>query len=1550
MADGNTTKLIIELETVLRGLNKTLRGLDQIKKRLDSIASFKPAGRVSTTGIERQIRSAELLALRTRELANRQERARQASERLTLSQQRLAQAQQRVTQASRGLNVQQDRHVQVFRALERAAGSLNRNLSALGNSLRSVGQGFASFGATLSFSVSAPLVALGVGIVDAAVRMDSLRRGLTTIAGSAELAATQLKRLTEIAKLPGIGFEEAIQGSIALQAVGFSAQDAEKALIQFSNAVALTGGGREQLQTITVQLGQLAAQSKVLAADLKPIINAAPAVAVALRNAFGTVRSEEIQELGIQSKDFIDILTRELAKLPRATAGARNSFDNFRDTIFRAAATIGETLLPALTGLADTLGPVVLGLARAFALLPPPIQSTVLVVGALVIALGPLSFIFGQLITGLGRALVGFTQLSTLGLLPTIANFRLLGQVMLGTASLAQGAAATAAAAAVGWATLGGAIIAAVGFIAAIAVLSQRTKEHVETTEEQVRATEASLKVLREQREVLSKVTEETESVANVSDELRAIYKSLNKESQARVTVTQRELGLTRALRQEISRLIGVREGEQRIQAATTASSIVDTAQKVESLGRQIDSAVNRIERLTKAREELQRTGRTTQTDPLLSGIASLNTTRQIEQIDQKLKELASDTLADLRKKSDEAVESLSKQNDLLLQLEASTGKTTREVLEAAKQYGFFKGDVDIATQGIDAFRKAQISLEAALSGTTEEVIRQRLELRKLSTPADEAQRQRRILIDAAIDFARENSNTIDEAKKKLDEFADKFPAVRQAIEDETRKGPIEEFLRELTGRKKKGRGDTGTSLRSAQQQLADALIQIALASKEQEVAIEQDKNSAILQATESAQRLRLVSYREYLETRAELTGASLDKEIEQQREVVKAARSAQARLLREALRAGLPAAESTRRRAQATQAEEEAIRAETRLIVLQRQRERITAELTQEIKESQDQQLRDTIQLEIQFGELQGKIEDAMHVATVEEFREALEDLAKSQDFLNKQVEKARRLRQAERVEELERARSLNQRQIEGINNIIRTRLALGELAAAEKLVENARNRQQQLEADLAFQVQFRGLSEEEAIKRRLEGERRLQASIELSKSIVEDLQQQLSTLGITPPPELQRFVDGLKKELLGLGELTFVEQFRLAEKEFQRLNDERLRRIQDIERAINNRNISEAEGLLFIRQINGEYVGDLQRQLTLLKQIAAASDDASLQRQAQSAEETVKDAGDRLADFDKQLRSTSIDALREGFVELFQSLRDNTISAQERLLNFLDSIAARLNEIIAENLFDELIKSVFGDGSEGEGIFAGLKRLFGFGAEKGAQHQAGIAVDTAATTATATLQTGTAAATATFTTGVTTAGATFGTTVLTTAASFASTIIAAAAAFAATVGASSAAQSLGGLGGAFAGGVAETGLFPAVPGGVYKFVEGGYPEAVLTTDPRHATKQAAILRAYLKETRGLYGRIKGFAAGGFISPSQIDSSLLSGMSHPSVPTSDVGSFAVAGAPSMMKLRQVLVDQRNYRDWLTSSEGEEVVVDILYRNQPVIRKLGGKK
>src|SRR5678815_4168126 len=102
--------------------------------------------------------------------------------------------------------------------------------------------------------------------------------------------------------------------------------------------------------------------------------------------------------------------------------------------------------------------------------------------------------------------------------------------------------------------------------------------------------------------------------------------------------------------------------------------------------------------------------------------------------------------------------------------------------------------------------------------------------------------------------------------------------------------------------------------------------------------------------------------------------------------------------------------------------------------------------------------------------------------------------------DSLNKQLVEAKKARDADRVAQLTEAQRLNQAQIDAIQFIVQQEQASNNLAAAQELVRRAKEKQADLESQLSFEVENRGLKEEEAIRRRLEGEQKLVKSLGLA------------------------------------------------------------------------------------------------------------------------------------------------------------------------------------------------------------------------------------------------------------------------------------------------------------------------------------------------------------------------------------------------------------------------------------------------------------------
>ncbi len=220
--------------------------------------------------------------------------------------------------------------------------SRNQSATAFGAKMRSVAMNGA-------FVLATSLLAVGGASLRAYAEFDGLSRGLQTVEGSAENAQKRIDGvLSSLAKMPGLGLQEVIKGDIALRNQGFSAGGSARIQAAFGNAIATSGGGKENFNQIIAQLGQMAAKGKVLAEDLKPIITQAPVVAKALRTLFGSVSSEDIskalQAKGQGSREFIQQLVTELEKAEKVTGGFKNELENADDALFQMGAEIGKTI------------------------------------------------------------------------------------------------------------------------------------------------------------------------------------------------------------------------------------------------------------------------------------------------------------------------------------------------------------------------------------------------------------------------------------------------------------------------------------------------------------------------------------------------------------------------------------------------------------------------------------------------------------------------------------------------------------------------------------------------------------------------------------------------------------------------------------------------------------------------------------------------------------------------------------------------------------------------------------------------------------------------------------------------------------------------------------------------------------------------------------------------------------------------------------------------------------------------------------------------------
>lgn len=243
-----------------------------------------------------------------------------------------------------------------------AARMAGGHLSTMGGALgRVVGGALELAGKAVSATtaiagLSAALAVAGsVAAFNTAARLESLTRGLASVSKDASDLTTQMARLREVAKLPGLGFEEAVSGSLRLQAAGVSALLAERSLSAFGNALATVGRGKADLDGVTLALQQIAAKGKVSAEEINQINERVPQIRNAMKNAFGTADTEALSKMGVTAQRFIEGVVGQLEKLPKVAGGAMNAIENLGDKLSQALTPLGQGLL---AGLAASEGPL----------------------------------------------------------------------------------------------------------------------------------------------------------------------------------------------------------------------------------------------------------------------------------------------------------------------------------------------------------------------------------------------------------------------------------------------------------------------------------------------------------------------------------------------------------------------------------------------------------------------------------------------------------------------------------------------------------------------------------------------------------------------------------------------------------------------------------------------------------------------------------------------------------------------------------------------------------------------------------------------------------------------------------------------------------------------------------------------------------------------------------------------------------------------------------------------------------------------------------------
>ena len=165
-------------------------------------------------------------------------------------------------------------------------------------------------------------------LVNQAALWERYAVAITTMEGSALVAARSLDDLYQIAKAPGIDLEGANKYYLQLRAVGVEGERAKEIITQFANTVARSGGGGVEFERVNRQLTQMLANGRVLESELKWMKESMPELAKLMQATFGTTTAKGIRDAGISADEFVTRLTSAMAEMPRAQDTLTTAIEN----------------------------------------------------------------------------------------------------------------------------------------------------------------------------------------------------------------------------------------------------------------------------------------------------------------------------------------------------------------------------------------------------------------------------------------------------------------------------------------------------------------------------------------------------------------------------------------------------------------------------------------------------------------------------------------------------------------------------------------------------------------------------------------------------------------------------------------------------------------------------------------------------------------------------------------------------------------------------------------------------------------------------------------------------------------------------------------------------------------------------------------------------------------------------------------------------------------------------------------------------------------------
>lgn len=351
---------------------------------------------------------------------------------------------------------------------------LGARMTVVGTTMKKVGKGMQNIGRTMTMSITAPIIAVGIATVKLASDVEESTNKVDVAFGSSskvvkDFAETTLKSFgiakgsaLEMASLfgdmaSGMGINTKQASEMSTKLVGLAGD-----LASFKNI------GIDQAQTALKGIFTGEGESlKSLGIIMLDSTLAQFALEKGYKKTYKTMTQGERVMLRYQY--VLDKSKNSQGDFARTSTGTANSMRIFQESLKELGATLGKQLLPIITPMIQKLSAMV----KKFSEMSPKMQENIIKIAAITAVIGPALVAFGTLLTALG---------SIVGFLGTVSTALGITAGATGAAGLAAGTAAVPVAGfgvAIGAALLP--VLAVVAALGSLIVIGLALKKHFST-------------------------------------------------------------------------------------------------------------------------------------------------------------------------------------------------------------------------------------------------------------------------------------------------------------------------------------------------------------------------------------------------------------------------------------------------------------------------------------------------------------------------------------------------------------------------------------------------------------------------------------------------------------------------------------------------------------------------------------------------------------------------------------------------------------------------------------------------------------------------------------------------------------------------------------------------------------------------------------------------------------------------------------------------------------------------------------------------------------